>query len=79
MIKCKMPKMSNHRGRTWDTCYVLDTDNLTITGFLDTTWGEYVYILKNNQWYKFKFSEYEDISYSTGMTNYFNLNKKVQL
>jgi len=40
---CKEPKMTNYRGRTWDYAKVWLSDGREIRGYLDTTWGEYIY------------------------------------
>lgn len=63
IIKCKKPKMSNHRGRTWDKCDLIFQDGTVGEGYLDTTWGSYVYFHDNVmvQWYKFEFSKFMDI------------------
>lgn len=54
--KCRKPRMTSHRGRTWDY-----SDRLTVglmghkvTGLLDTSWGQYVYFQygPENQWFK---------------------------
>ncbi len=51
--KCKRPKMSEHRGRTWDHGHIA-IDNEEKTVYLDTTWGFYCYFCENGQWYKIK-------------------------
>lgn len=51
-IKCKRPKMKDHRGRTWDHSEKFIVNNQEMSGFLDTTWGEYIYFTIENQWYK---------------------------
>lgn len=40
---CPRPKMTNHRGRTWDYCSVTLPDGSKARGHLDTTWGFNVY------------------------------------
>lgn len=50
-FKTRRPKMTSHRGRTWD--YVGRTEN-GIDVLMDTTWGAYGYFKDaNGQWYKF--------------------------
>jgi hypothetical protein len=53
LIKTKRPKMTEHRGRTWDTISVI-INGVEQDMWLDTSWGDYGYIVLNNQWYKFK-------------------------
>jgi len=52
-IKCKRPKMVEHRGRNWDQGHIA-IDNEEKTVYLDTTWGFYCYFVENGQWYKIK-------------------------
>ncbi len=61
LIKCKIPKFSNHRGRTWDWCEVI-IDNVSYRGYLDTTWGEYVYLITDDkkECYKFEMSKVKE-------------------
>lgn len=49
--KCKKPKMSDHRGRTWDTGKLIINEKETKV-WLDTTWGEYIYFQIESNWYK---------------------------
>jgi len=49
--KCKKPKMSDHRGRTWDVGKII-IDGVKTEVLLDTTWGEYLYFVYNNAWHK---------------------------
>lgn len=51
LIPTKKPKFSSHRGRTWDTIPVVIAEE-EIKGFIDTTWGLYVYFFWNGRWYK---------------------------
>ena len=51
--KCKRPKFSDHRGRTWDTGKIW-IDGEMITVHLDTTWGEYLYFQWKGSWHKLK-------------------------
>lgn len=52
VIKCHKPKMSDHRGRTWDSISVILPNGQQINGYLDTTWGHYVYFVMDNHWRK---------------------------
>lgn len=52
IIKCHKPKMTDHRGRTWDTMPIILPDGTKTDGYLDTTWGYYIYFVIDNQWYK---------------------------
>lgn len=65
VVKCKRPKFSNHRGRTWDT-FIIFLDGEELRVHLDTTWGEYIYFQISSSiyhydgldmwaWYKVKF------------------------
>jgi hypothetical protein len=40
---CAQPRMTNHRGRTWDECTVTLPDGSTTKGYYDTTWGFFFY------------------------------------
>lgn len=51
--KTKKPKMSSHRGRTWD-CVVITIDGDIVDFHLDTTWGQYVYFVWEGDWYKMR-------------------------
>jgi len=53
IVKCKRPKFSNHRGRTWDSGKI-QINEVIFNPWLDTTWGEYLYFIYENQWYKVK-------------------------
>ena len=54
---CKQPSMSDHRGRTWDHGWLI-IDGIRTEAWLDTTWGEYIYFVYKEKWYKVKmFSE----------------------
>lgn len=57
LIKTTQPKLSNHRGRTWDYCEVIINGN-SYRGYLDTTWGKFVYLCTEDksEWYKFEMS-----------------------
>lgn len=52
MVKTRKPKMTCHRGRTWDQ------DRITLDGedvyvWRDFTWGSFNYIEIDGQWFKF--------------------------
>jgi len=51
IAKCKKPSMSDHRGRTWDHGYIW-IDGEKIKAWLDTTWGDYIYFIYKEAWYK---------------------------
>jgi hypothetical protein len=53
VTKCNRPKISSHGGRTWDSCDITLKDGTQIKGFLDTTWGDYVYFEYDGAWRKF--------------------------
>jgi hypothetical protein len=53
VTKCKRPSFKNVRGRTWDKANIT-IDGKNVEAYLDTTWGHYIYLLHDNQWYKFK-------------------------
>ena len=62
VTKCKKPKFSTHRGRTWDFGYIM-INNEKVEAHLDTTWGQYIYFQfgKTLQLYKVPmFSSVED-------------------
>lgn len=43
---------SNHKGATWDTIAIILPDGTRHTGWVDTTWGMYVYFTMDNKWKK---------------------------
>ena len=51
-VKCKRPRMTDHRGRTWDQCDVIDAQGVKLTGYLDTTWGHFFYFFTGTEWPK---------------------------
>ena len=54
---CKQPAMTCHRGRTWDHGWI-KINGTKVEAWLDTTWGEYIYFVIKEKWYKVKmFSE----------------------
>jgi hypothetical protein len=60
--KVYKPKMSCHRGRTWDEGCVY-IDGVKYAAFTDTTWGMNIYIQYGSElnWYKIKlFSSWDD-------------------
>lgn len=48
---CKRPKMSNHRGRTWDQATVTLPGGEQVTCYTDTTWGARFYFPFGDRWY----------------------------
>jgi len=48
----RKPKMSDHKGATWDYIHIVLKDGKRIKGYLDTTWGNYVYFPLNGKWKK---------------------------
>jgi len=74
VLKTKRPKFRNHRGRTWDNCYVILPDGEKIEGHLDTTWGIYAYFEKDGQWFKFCMHHYTDIAPGNDYTCFFDIN-----
>lgn len=65
--KVRRPRMTNHRGRTWDTCYVKMPDGADGRGWLDTTWGTRFYVEHNGQWYAGQIAEFETTSGAHGI------------
>ncbi len=56
---CSRPKMSCHRGRTWDTFTVIDAAGNKLDGHLDTTWGHYFYFRTSaDTWRKARVLDY---------------------
>lgn len=41
--KTKRPRMTEHRGRTWDRCEGIAADGSRRTGYYDTSWGAFFY------------------------------------
>lgn len=72
--RCRMPKQRDHRGRTWDQCDVILLDGTTITGRLDTTWGEYFYFVVEDSCYKGALREWNH-----HLDNTFDLRKERQV
>jgi len=52
---CKRPKMTDHRGRAWDSFGKVIIDGKEYRALCDTTWGWYAYFEKDGKCYKFKF------------------------
>ena len=61
VTKTNKPKMSCHRGRTWDFIYITLNNIPRQKMWLDTTWGFYGYIIVDDLWYKFIFVDFTDI------------------
>ena len=57
VYKTKPPKMKHCFGRTWDEI-TISVNNKLATGFVDTTWGAYIYFIYYNNWYKFRWTDY---------------------
>lgn len=51
ITKARKPKMTNHRGRTWDYCEVILPSGEKIDGWLDTSWGTRFYFAHEGVWY----------------------------
>ena len=47
----KKPKMTNHRGRTWDTSDLYLPNGETTPAWFDTSWGERFYFIFDDRWY----------------------------
>lgn len=45
------PRMTNHRGRTWDKWSLDLPDGERREALLDTTWGTRFYFVYDGQWY----------------------------
>jgi len=52
ILPATRPKCSNHRGRTWDSISVILPDGKKTMGYLDTTWGVWVYYEMDGKWKK---------------------------
>lgn len=48
--KTRKPKMTDHRGRTWDYCRVVLPDGKMIDGYFDTSWGTRFYFEHEGVW-----------------------------
>lgn len=59
--KTARPKMTNHRGRTWDSWKLLMPDGRESFGFLDTSWGENFYWMdtRGGCWMKAKIDAFK--------------------
>lgn len=58
--KCGRPKMSDHRGATWDSCRVIDINGADHNGYLDTSWGQYFYFMEATLWRKARIDKFMD-------------------
>jgi hypothetical protein len=65
--KTKQPKMTNHRGRTWDEITIV-IDGEEVKTYLDTTWGWYFYVEYKGEWHKFPVGEFDDWGYKEKFT-----------
>lgn len=52
IYKTQKPRMSNHRGRTWDCFNLVLPDGTKTDAHLDTTWGDFFYFVHEGQWFK---------------------------
>jgi len=53
VFSAQKPKFSFHRGRTWDYCYIKLINGETVKGYLDTSWGNWIYFEGNDgKWHK---------------------------
>ncbi len=59
VTKTKRPRMTNHRGRTWDCGTVVLHDGTTLHAHLDTSWGTRFYFVIDGQWYVAPIARYE--------------------
>lgn len=59
LVKTKAPRMTTHRGRTWDTCYVTMPDGGKGRGWFDTTWGSRFYVQHDGRWFAGRIAEFE--------------------
>lgn len=50
ILPAKAPKLSTHKGATWDEILVLWLDGSRLTGWVDTSWGSYVYFKVGKSW-----------------------------
>ena len=73
--KTARPKMSNYRGRTWDSCYVVLIDGAETEGWLDTTWGERFYFTHENQWWFGPIAGFQDMGRSACGVPHFDLRR----
>lgn len=75
-VKCKKPKFSDHKGATWESCKVIAKDGTELEGFLDTSWGKYVYFNDGKIWRKINFYKgYMDDS--SNLTNLMDFSKTI--
>jgi hypothetical protein len=58
--RCKKPKFSSHRGRTWDF-YEITLNGTETKGWIDTSWGRFVFFEFLGKWYKVDFEIFPDI------------------
>jgi len=74
--KTERPKMTDHRGRTWDVGDLTLPDGRVILAHLDTTWGWYFYFEVDGVWRKAKI---DDFDASVGMSLKFDLRDREAL
>lgn len=66
ITKSARPKMSNHRGRTWDQGRVTLPNGDEIACYYDTTWGTRFYFEIDAQWFVGDISAFD-----SGKSRYF--------
>ncbi len=59
ILPAKAPKLSTHKGATWDEILVLWLDGSRLTGWVDTSWGNYVYFQVGKPWKRVSIQEQE--------------------
>lgn len=57
------PKMSWHKGRTWDIVTSIIIDKVEIKIHLETTWGKYGYFNLEEKWYKIPAIDVDRLGY----------------
>ena len=50
ILPAKRPRFSSHGGRTWDAIQVVLPGGDLVDGWVDTTWGHYVYFQIGPTW-----------------------------
>lgn len=64
LFKCIKPKMTWHRGRTWDIVTSIIINDKITNIHLDTTWGKYGYLQIENFWYKINIVDIDNLKYN---------------
>lgn len=52
ILTAKRPKFSGAKGATWDGVKIILPNGKKIDGFIDTSWGKYVYFQYKGKWRK---------------------------